>query len=276
MKQFIQSPLPFQGQKRNFVKKLKEVLPNYSPDSIYVDLFGGSGLLSHTVKEKYPNAHVVFNDFDNFSQRLNSIPITNQILAEIRPIVEIYNKNQSIATIDKNAIIAIIEKYIKKYGYVDLITLSSNLLFSMNYALTIEQLKKETFYKKVRLSDYNADGYLDGVEIVSQDYKILFEAYRTYTNAVFLVDPPYLSTDTSTYSKESYWKLSDYLDVLTTITGDNYIYFTSNKSHIIELCDWIENRTFDANPFKNANMDTVNVSTTHNAKYTDIMVYKYI
>lgn len=50
MKSFNQSPLPFQGQKRNFLRKLKTILPNYPNDAIYVDLFGGSGLLSHTVK----------------------------------------------------------------------------------------------------------------------------------------------------------------------------------------------------------------------------------
>lgn len=56
-------------------------------------------------------------------------------------------------------------------------------------------------------------------------------------DTVFLVDPPYLSTDVGTYNM--YWKLSDYLDVLTILAGHHFIYFTSNKSSIIELCEWM-------------------------------------
>lgn len=64
-KNFNTSPLPFQGQKRRFVKHFKEALNNYPEQATYVDLFGGSGLLSHTVKQKYPNATVIWNDYDD-------------------------------------------------------------------------------------------------------------------------------------------------------------------------------------------------------------------
>lgn len=51
LKRYKVAPLPFQGQKRNFVEpfvgKLKEL--SQSQDiKVVVDLFGGSGLLSHT------------------------------------------------------------------------------------------------------------------------------------------------------------------------------------------------------------------------------------
>lgn len=207
---------------------------------------------------------------------MDAIPITNKIIEEIRPFFKNYRKNEHILHHDKSRVIEVIKNYEKMHGWVDIITLSSNLLFSMNYVMSVEKLEKETFYNKLRLSPYDATGYLDGVEIVSEDYKQLFNRYKDSSNVVYLVDPPYLSTDTSTYNSNAYWKLSDYLDVLNTITGDKYIYFTSNKSHIIDLCNWIENRTFTANPFNNASIDTVNVSTSHNAKYTDMIVYKYV
>lgn len=50
MKNYTQSPLPFQGQKRKFLSHVKQVLANSSNDATYVDLFGGSGILSHTIK----------------------------------------------------------------------------------------------------------------------------------------------------------------------------------------------------------------------------------
>ena len=69
------------------------------------------------------------------------------------------------------------------------------------------------------------------------DYRKLFDRYKDVPNVVFLIDPPYLSTEVGTYTMN--WGLSDYLDVLQTLVGTNYIYFTSNKSSIIELCDWM-------------------------------------
>lgn len=107
----------------------------------------------------------------------------------------------------------------------------------MNYAINFEALQKEKFYNKIRISDYNTDGYLDGVDRITKDYRDLFEEYKNYPNVAFLVDPPYLSTDCSTYSRPDYWKLSDYLNVLKTIEDQSYFYFTSNKSQIIELCN---------------------------------------
>ena len=50
MRNYTQAPLPFQGQKRKFLKDFKSALTEFSPTATYVDLFGGSGFLSHTVK----------------------------------------------------------------------------------------------------------------------------------------------------------------------------------------------------------------------------------
>ena len=48
-------------------------------------------------------------------------------------------------------------------GFVNYITLSSSLLFSMKYAVSLTALRKESFYNNVKLSDYACDGYLDGL-----------------------------------------------------------------------------------------------------------------
>ena len=44
---------------------------------MFVDLFGGSGLLSHITKCVRTDATVVYNDFDNYRCRLVNIPATN-------------------------------------------------------------------------------------------------------------------------------------------------------------------------------------------------------
>jgi site-specific DNA-adenine methylase len=142
----------------------------------------------------------------------------------------------------------------------------------MKYALSFEKMEKETLYNCVRQSGYDATGYLDGLEVVSLCYKELFIKYKDLSNVVFLVDPPYLSTDAGTY--KSYWKLRDYLDVLQVLDGTKYFYFTSNKSSIIELCDWIETKTPMSNPFTGSTTATMNATVNYNASYTDIMLYK--
>lgn len=268
---FTTAPLPFMGQKRKFLKQFKPALAGFSPTATYVDLFGGSGLLSHTVKAFYPDANVVYNDFDNYRERLENIDKTNQLISDLRVILKDYPKDKRIEGIIRHRVIERIRSE-ENSGYVDYITLSSSVLFSMKYALTFEKMEKETLYNCVRQSGYDATGYLEGLEVVSECYKELFVKYRNLPNVVFLVDPPYLSTDAGTY--KSYWKLRDYLDVLQVLDGTKYFYFTSNKSSIIELCDWIETKTPMSNPFTGSTTATMNATVNFNASYTDIMLYK--
>ena len=96
MKNHTTSPLPFQGQKRKFVKHFKEALTDFPSNATYIDLFGGSGLLSHTVKTTHPNARVIWNDYDDFAHRLALIPTTNEIIAQLRPIVANHPKGTRI------------------------------------------------------------------------------------------------------------------------------------------------------------------------------------
>ena len=271
-KKFTQAPLPFMGQKRRFLNQVKEVLSRCPNDAIYVDLFGGSGLLSHTIKQYYPNATVVYNDYDNYRTRLKNVPQTNKMIADIRVILVNIQKDKRIQEPERSLILARVLKEEQTAGYVDYITLSSNVLFSMKYVKSYDELAKETLYNCVRMNDYNAENYLEGVVIESLDYKELFAKYQDLKNVLFLVDPPYLSTEVGTY--KNYWKLKDYLDVLDVLNGTNYIYFTSNKSSIIELCEWMANKPALYNPFAGSTTSTVNNQMNYNSSYTDIMLHK--
>ena len=271
-KNFTQAPLPFMGQKRRFLKQVKEVLSRCPNDATYVDLFGGSGLLSHTIKQYYPEAKVVYNDYDNYKLRLQNVDKTNKLIADIRLILTNTPKDKRIQEPQRSLILNRVLREEQTSDYVDYITLSSNLMLSMKYVQSYAQLGKETLYNCVRMNDYNAENYLEGVVIESLDYKELFAKYQDITNVVFLVDPPYLSTEVGTY--KNYWKLKDYLDVLDVLNGTNYIYFTSNKSSIIELCEWMANKPALYNPFAGSTTSTVNNQMNYNSSYTDIMLHK--
>ena len=106
------------------------------------------------------------------------------------------------------------------------------------------------------------------------DYKDLFELYKNEENVVFLIDPPYLFTDTKTYKNMDYWRLGDYLDILNLLEGKSYFYFTSEKSQIIELATWLSENRFKKNPFAEATTKVIRTSLNHTAKYNDIIIYK--
>ena len=270
-KNYYQAPLPFMGQKRMFATEFRRVLKQFDDASVFVDLFGGSGLLSHIAKSEKPTATVIYNDYDNYRERLTNITRTNALLFDLREIVAGYSPKKILPSKMRDAVLMRIEQE-EKTGFVDYITLSSSLLFSMKYVLTYQQLCKETFYNKVRKKDYACDGYLNGLIIESCDYKEIFKKYKDVPNVVFLVDPPYLCTEVKTYNMS--WGLADYLDVLTVLCKTSFVYFTSNKSSILELCDWIERNNTMKNPFEDTQKKVFNAHMNYNSSYMDIMLYK--
>jgi site-specific DNA-adenine methylase len=275
MKMYSTAPLPFQGQKRRHVKEFSKIIKQINPPLV-IDLFGGSGLLSHVAKRMCPKARVIYNDYDNYCERLAHVKQTNEQLRHLRNLLQGCPRGSRIT----GKLCETILQYLKKEnqrGYVDWITLSASLRFSMNYANNFAEFQKGSMYNCVRRDDYVVDGYLDGLEIVRKDYRDLCGEYWHVPGALFIADPPYLSTDTSTYSSADYWKLKDYLNVLTALSGLNYVYFTSDKSQIVELCEWLEGNAGKVrNIFQGAQVITVlSRPTGTNGCYEDIMLYKF-
>lgn len=99
---FKQAPLPFIGQKRMFLKHFERVLmENIHNDGegwTIIDVFGGSGLLSHTAKRIKPKARVIYNDFDGYSDRLKHISDINRLREILYQTVDgIIPKNKRIS-----------------------------------------------------------------------------------------------------------------------------------------------------------------------------------
>lgn len=249
-------------------------MEQFPDDTVFVDLFGGSGLLSHITKRMKPTSTVVYNDFDNYRFRLAHIPHTNKLLADIRTLVgDSVPKHKAIKGKLRECVLKRIEEEEASVGYVDFITLSSSLMFSMKYKLSVEEMSKEVLYNNIRKNGYPESlDYLEGLEIVSCDYKEVYNQYKDVPGVVFLIDPPYLSTDVGTYNM--YWRMSDYLDVLKVLEGHSFVYFTSNKSSIIELCEWIGANKTIGNPFEGCTKREFNAHMNYSAGYTDIMLFK--
>lgn len=235
-------------------------------------MFGGSGLLSHITKCQKPNATVVYNDFDGYRYRLAHVSKTNELLAQLRVILKDVPHHKLVPSDTKEQVIKCIESHEARYGYVDYITLSSSLMFSAEYATSFNGIAKENMYNRVRKVDYSAgEDYLTGLTVVSEDYKKLFEQYKYVPNVVFLADPPYLNTEAGSYKMT--WRLNDYLDVLLVLLNTSFIFFTSNKSSVVELCEWLARNGGMPNPFERCDKVELDALLNHHARYTDIMYY---
>lgn len=272
---FKSAPLPFQGQKRYFFKHFfntLEQLKEKQEVKTIVDLFGGSGLLSHIAKQVIPDAKVIYNDYDDYSKRLRNVYRTNKLLTDIKVLLSNCPREKRISEDYKKLVIKRIEEE-EKNGFVDYITLSPSLLYPANYATNFTQFKASTLYNNLKQNNYDvkADEYLQGLEIVKSDYLDLFNQYKEDGKVLFIVDPPYLTTDTKTYLSDKYWKLSDFLNVLNVLNESNFVFFTSNKSSLIELCEWLNINHNINNPFENADKKTFKTSINSSSKYIDMM-----
>lgn len=266
------APLPFMGQKRYFVRAFSEMLGTVDEEiDTVVDLFGGSGLLSYTAKSVLPGCRVVYNDFDNYAQRLAHVEQTNEILMLIKERLTGVQPNARLSDAQRAEVLAIVEKYAAD-GYVDIMTIGRSVLFSGKWVKTLEELRKHTMYNRVKSVDYECAGYLDGLEVVHMDYRELFARHKDNSRALFVLDPPYLTTEVGQY--ENYWRLTDYLDVLKLTKGTKYVYFTSDKSQITELCQWLTGEYGEAAPLYGAQAHVRTNTLNYQAKFNDMMITK--
>lgn len=176
-KNYTQAPLPFMGQKRRWNQEFKKALiTEFTDCGTFVDLFGGSGLLSRFTKSARPDAQVIYNDFDNYSRRIKAIPTTNALLSDLRAIVSGFPKDKRITGPLLSKVLNKIAEYDSR-GFIDYVTLSASLLFSGKYATSFGELKENSLYNTIKQTDYSAPGYLDGIEVVHEDYRILFNKW---------------------------------------------------------------------------------------------------
>jgi uncharacterized protein HI_1523 len=275
---FKQAPLPFIGQKRNFLKHIEQVLNDNIPGDgegwTIVDVFGGSGLLSHTTKRLKPKARVIYNDFDGYSERLRHIDDINRLRRQIVDVIG--NATQKIQKISDNTKAEIIKTIQTFDGYKDLNCLAAWLLFSGNQVSSLENLYRKDFWSRVRQTDYpSADGYLDGVEIVNQSFHQLLPQFQHSPRTLFMLDPPYICTKQNSYKLDTYFDLIDFLR-LAHLTRPPYLFFSSTKSELVRFIDYvIERKSDNWQTFDGAQRIAIKATLNHNNGYEDNLIYKF-
>lgn len=231
---YYKPPLPFMGNKTKMLKPLKACLETLTipRDTIFLDVFGGSGLVAHNLKMWYPNNRVIWNDFDNFQERLRLYPITQEILERIIAL-KIQSKEKLTPQESKN-VKEILESYPEQD--LDCITISAWLLFSGKYAMTKEALLRSTYYNRITKSLSKSVGYLQGVERVQMDFKDLLKKYKE-DYILPILDPPYLQTQKGNY--RAHFMVKDFLHLMDRVKDFKIcLLFSSTKSENQEFLDY--------------------------------------
>ena len=271
MKKYNKAPLPFQGQKRYFLKIFNRELEKLCGDGegwTIIDVFGGSGLLAHNAKYTCRKARVIFNDYDNYTERLLNINKTDQLRQWLWGIIGNKDKNSQLTTETKKQVL----NYIKNYEYIDYITLSCYLLFSGNYAHSIDALELHQLYNRVSKCPLNADGYLSGVETIHKSFtEILSDDFKG--KVLYLLDPPYINTMQGyNRDKNCYFGLLSQLE-LFELMKPPFFYFTSNRS---EIMDFVEKPSVYSHLFDNCEIFTKTCAVNYSSAFIDILIKRVV
>lgn len=276
-KTYTQAPLPFIGQKRYFLRQLRQILDVHIPDDgtgwVIVDAFGGSGLLAHTAKRCKPAARVIYNDFDGYSTRLRNISDINRLRRQLAIILQDEPRNLKLSPSAKTAVHEAIRGF---DGFVDMDCITSWMLFSGKVATDLPDLLKKTMYNRIRLQDYPvAADYLQGLEVVREDYANLLARHVDNSRALMILDPPYVSTEQGMYRDSGYFGMVAFLRLMQLVRPP-FIFFSSTRS---EFPAWLEMTIKEQHHGwdRFAGYETITVRSIINkgAAYDDNMIFKW-
>lgn len=259
-------PLPFQGNKAigrlKFIEIVKSIFNG--ENKIFVDLFGGSFYLSYLIHMIHPTAKVICNDFDNYLTRLKNISSTRELLKKIKEVVE-EGRYKKISDETKAKIDDIIQNH---EGYKDIITLSSNLLYSTVPITDINDFLSHEYYNLLVKSDYdpNIEDYINGIEFRSCDWRDLFEEFKIQENVVFIVDPP------SLLDKKDKWDVAENLKVLEVLKTKEYIYYCTGKPNILDFIKYLRDEAKYIDDFEVASYRKIQSNTR--PLNGEVMIYK--
>lgn len=276
-KLYSKAPTPFIGQKRNFLKVFRQVITEHISDGgegwTIIDVFGGSGLLANNAKHLLPKAHVIYNDFDNYSSRLRNIEDTNRLLILLTEVLKDSQRGKKLSDNIKAKVKNIVINF---DGFVDLQTISTWLLFSGKQVSTLDELWQHTMYNTIRRTQYQgADGYFDGIEITCESFESLMPKHQDSDKTLFILDPPYVSTKQGAYALDEYFGMVQFLKLMN-LTSPPYIMFSSTRSELLSYLDYI--KEFEVKAWdKLGNYDVISQTSNINnkARYVDNMIYKF-
>lgn len=267
------APLPFQGQKRFFLTDFVKRMAQLEGVRVVVDVFGGSGLLSVACRDVLrSDVRVVYNDYDHYADRVRAIDLTREIQNELHNIIGDVKTYARLSQDEHNAVLAVLKKY-KDDPRADWRTVSAWLLYTFNIVSSYDELAREScLYNRLPKSDLRpAADYLRGLEVVHEDWRDVMREYKDVEGVFFVLDPPYLCTQQGAYAE--YWRLDDYLDLVSALPPRGYAYFGSEKSDFVKILDWGAAKLGWHNPLSEAERVERVGSRSRGLTYKELMMF---
>ena len=214
----IKPPLPFVGHKGHWGSELTEIARNLPPETIVFDVFGGSGICAHYIKQARPDLEVVWNDFDNYRARLSHAPETERLrLYFLENLGRPARKGEFIQPLPperRQFVFDALNRHLADFGFVDYRTISNWFYL---YLSKSQKLFSHTgiLYNRVSLSPIRLDacaGWLKNVCASSVKFSgtdtpfalpsriVRPRDFIPEQNALLVFDPPYLGTTCNDYS----------------------------------------------------------------------------
>ncbi|MFC6277029.1 DNA adenine methylase [Psittacicella hinzii] len=294
LRAYNRAPVPFKGQKKNFLAELDTFLNlaiggGWHDGSGYtiIDLFGGSGLLAHRAKRRYPNARVIYNDFDNYAKQIEDIPKAVNHWHALRSIADrqeartgkpLYRGHDVFVKVEDPVTRQEILDYVKSLDESELNIkyLTLWLVWSVCDIQSKEELVNSistNCYWQVPLKAPSvSNDYLIGLERVSMDYREILHSYYAQDKVIYLIDPPYVGTYADMY-KQSF-KAADHIELLLKIKPP-YLLFNCDKGDLLRTLDTIvNNRLGNWQSYVDTRIMTKDQNSSTRSHRNEILVYK--
>ena len=215
---------------------------------LIVDVFGGSGLLAHWAKRYYPQADVIFNDFDHYMERCNdweNVELTRACLSQ-----RFGNKYKHQQEIKKHEDVEFINNMIQQEENPDLITLSSWLCYSSDSVKKTKQelIDSKKYFRVPKLNITNPSDYFSDLIVINQNA----EDVKTFTDIInkmntrnlpvfYILDPPYLYNDKTGYDERFFTIYSSIGFIEWFLIDVDLMMFESEKARFDEILRKLSN-----------------------------------
>ena len=245
---YKRAPLPFRGNKTKWVKDLiKYFVNNHDKfeDFVFIDVFGGSGIVSSLLAKLYPNNKVIYNDFDYYTKLLtkSNIDKLNELRMKIYNIAQNYEHKAKINDDDSNKIRYLIKRYYPIFENNNKLKniFAAWLMFNgtdFKFNSSFYNVLPKNNYSYVDINDYLPDNVI----IEHLEYKDLINKYKPILNkSLLILDPPYLGTSKEFYNKE--WDLKGTYNILKLCIKYKCLLFEANSSNVIRLIKTINDNS---------------------------------
>ena len=235
-------PMPFRGNKSKWIKYLfsffKDNKLNLNKQTIIIDLFGGSGLLSILFKQLYPDNTVIFNDYDNYLGVLKEVDKIDDLRAKLYSYLSDTDHQEPFSGTKVNHVFDLIKHSGLNVENPKILGIISSWLMQISgRQLTF---KYKTLYNHVPVNPYKPKvieylQHFKDIKVIHQDYKAVINYFKTLKNVFYILDPPYLQSTKDFYKDTNQWSANNLLEIIDLALKHKSILFESTRSKPIIL-----------------------------------------